>query len=237
MNKVIVGYEKIDYLKFSQLIGEKLKEKDMSIFQLSEELGWSREMAHIILSGFRSPPKKYIAQLISYFGISVGEIPINELNDEEMSFPGNRIFISYSHKDKDYLERLMIHLKPLERQGLVDTWVDTSIKAGSKWKKEIESALKQTKIAILMVSADFLASDFIIENELPPLLHAAEGKGTLVIPVILKPCRFKREKNLRDFQAINSPDEPLSLLSDNQRELIFDAIAQRIEDDFLNHRS
>ena len=83
-----------------------------------------------------------------------------------------------------------------------------------------------------MVSADFLASDFIIDNELPPLLHAAEKKGPLIIPVILKPCRFTREKNLREFQSINPPDEPVSMLDENEQELVYDTIAQRIEEMF-----
>jgi hypothetical protein len=126
----------------------------------------------------------------------------------------------------------MIHLKPLEKQGLIDTWVDTRLMAGDKWKKEIEKALKNAKVGILLISADFLASDFIISNELPPLLHSAEEAGTLIIPVILKPCRFLRDKNLREFQAINLPDEPLSQVNDNEREIIYDSIAQRIENIF-----
>src|SRR5690606_7893081 len=125
---------------------------------------------------------------------------------------GNKIFISYSHRDKSYLDRLMVHLRPLQKQGLIDAWADTRLQAGDKWKKEIESALKESRVAILMISADFLASDFIIDNELPPLLHAAESKGTRIIPVILKPCRFLREKNLCEFQAVNLPDEPMSVM-------------------------
>jgi TIR domain-containing protein len=126
----------------------------------------------------------------------------------------------------------MVHLKPLQRQGLIDAWVDTKLKAGDKWKKEIESSLSMAKVAILLVSADFLASDFIIENELPPILKGAEDKGTLIIPIMLKPCRFLREKSLNEFQAINSPDEPISALTESERELIYDTVAQRIEIEF-----
>ncbi len=53
----------------------------------------------------------------------------------------------------------------------------TKIKAGDKWKEKIERALEKSAIAILLISADFLASDFIVDNELPPLLKSAEGKG------------------------------------------------------------
>ena len=74
--------------------------------------------------------------------------------------------------------------------------------------------------------------DFIIKDELPPILHSAEEKGTLVIPIILKPCRFTREKSLNKFQAINSPDEPICALYEYDRELIYDTVAQRIEELF-----
>jgi hypothetical protein len=59
---------------------------------------------------------------------------------------------------------------------------------------------------VLLISADFFASDFIDETELPPLLAAAEAKGVRILPVILSASRFARNKNLARFQAVNSPD-------------------------------
>lgn len=139
------------------------------------------------------------------------------------------VFISYSHEDTEYLDRLLIHLKPLEREGLIDLWVDTRLRAGDRWKKEIEKALAKSNVAVLMVSADFLASDFITSNELPPLLRDAEEKGTRIIPVIVKPCRFKRDRNLLHFQAINDPKNSLILLSTGQQELLYDSLCAEIE--------
>jgi len=84
-----------------------------------------------------------------------------------------RAFISYSHTDQEYLDRLMIHLKPLIKKGVIDIWSDNKIKTGDHWKAEIEEALNNASISILLISADFMASDFIVDNELPPLLAKA----------------------------------------------------------------
>ena len=141
----------------------------------------------------------------------------------------NSVFISYSHQDRSFLDRLMIHLRPLEKEGIIDSWIDTRLQAGDKWKVEVEHALNSARVAILLVSADFLASDFIVDNELPPILLNAESKGTRIIPVILKPCRFKRDKNLSLFQAINDPANPLSTLPESEQELVYDNISESVE--------
>jgi len=140
-----------------------------------------------------------------------------------------KAFISYCHVDKDYLSRLMVHLKPLEREGLLDIWQDTKIKTGGHWKEEINRALSEANIAILLISADFLASDFIVNNELPPLLFQAEAMGTKIVPVIISHCRFSRDPALNRFQAANQPNEPLSIMSTNEREAVFDKLASDIE--------
>ena len=139
------------------------------------------------------------------------------------------IFVSYSHIDSNYLTRLEVHLRPFEKAGLIQLWADTRIKAGEKWKEKIEHALDRAAIAILLISADFLASDFIVDNELPPLLKAAEEKGTLILPVILKPCRFTRHESLSRFQAINDPKMPLSKMNENDQEETYVKVADRVD--------
>lgn len=139
------------------------------------------------------------------------------------------VFVSYSHKDTVYLERLKVHLKPLERRSLIQLWSDTLILSGEKWKEKIQKALENSAIAILMISADFLASDFIVNDELQPLLKEAEQKGTIIIPIILKPCRFLREPSISQFQAINDPVNPLCKLEEWEQENIYEKLSQRIE--------
>jgi hypothetical protein len=141
----------------------------------------------------------------------------------------NRVFISYSHKDAKWLERLQIHLKPLEQLGTITRWDDTIIKPGAKWREEIKRGLESAKVAVLLVTADFLASDFITTNELPPLLAAAEEQGATVLPVVVSPCRFEETKNLSKFQAVNPPSQPLSMMTKARREAYFVKISRAVE--------
>ncbi|MDY6825176.1 MAG: COR domain-containing protein [Thermodesulfobacteriota bacterium] len=136
-----------------------------------------------------------------------------------------KIFISYSHLDNNFLEKLHPYLKPLEDEGLIDYWDDTRIKPGMKWREEIQTALATTNIAILLVSSNFLASDFIVNNEIPPLLKAAEKDGTTILSVILNPCKavFSKSK-LEQFQTINPPDKPLSGMNSHKRGKVFDSL-------------
>ena len=116
-----------------------------------------------------------------------------------------KLFVSYCHQDKQWLERLQVHFKALERDGTIDVWDDTDIKMGDDWDEEIEEGLKGAKAAILLVSADFLASDYIVHEELNVLLEA-EKQGLLILMVILRPCILGE---LSRFQSVNDPARPL----------------------------
>jgi len=137
------------------------------------------------------------------------------LNSEEGR---HKVFISYSHTDSGWLERLQIHLRDLERRGLVELWNDTKIRPGVEWRKEVRNALDSARAAVLLISADFIASDFIAEEELPPLLSAAENDGVTILPLILSPSRFEKIEGLAKFQSVNPPSKPLIDLSKGEQE-------------------
>ncbi len=139
-----------------------------------------------------------------------------------------RVFVSYSRRDAPWLERLQVHLKPLVENGLVDLWDDTRIKPGMKWREEIDSALRSARVAVLLVSADFLASDFIQRNELPPLLMKAASGGAQVLSVIVGPCLFLEHTELSKYQAVNDPAEPLSGLSQHDAETTLVQLARHV---------
>ena len=127
------------------------------------------------------------------------------------------------------MARLRVHLRPFERRGLVDVWSDTKIRTGQQWKQEIKKALDRAAVAILLVSADFLASDFVAENELPPLLAAVKGEGACILPVILKPCAFSDISEIAQFQALNDPAEPLLSMDEANRERLWYTLALEVK--------
>ena len=142
-----------------------------------------------------------------------------------------QVFISYSHRDTEWLKRLQLYLKPLEDAGQLSRWDDTQITMGMKWGNEIAQALARARVAVLLVSDAFLASDFITRNELPALLKAAEQNGALILPVIVSPCRYERTPELKDFQAANSPERTLEEMDSAEWKRVLLAISEKIEDE------
>lgn len=140
-----------------------------------------------------------------------------------------KVFISYSHQDAAWLKRLQIHLTPLKREGVIDSWDDTRIQPGARWRDEISQALAAAKVAVLLVSPEFLASEFIAQNELPPLLAAAQQGGATILPVIVSSCRYRRSP-LGLFQAVNLLDKPLKALSRAKQDEILVKLTEAIED-------
>lgn len=131
----------------------------------------------------------------------------------------SKVFISYNHLDNDALIDVQRHFKPFLKK--IDYWDDSKISPGQKWKDKIRSAIEKTKVAILLVSTDFLGSDFIATNELPPLLNAAEKEGAVILIVVLKPCLFEEFPDLNQFQAMNPPNKPVSKMSYDEKEELF----------------
>lgn len=138
------------------------------------------------------------------------------------------LFISYSHRDRRWVDRLLVHLRPLERDMSIDIWEDSHIKPGAKWRSEVEEALGKAAVAILVVSADFLASDFVMNDEVPVLLGEAEDKGTIIIPLIVAPSLFTQSV-LACFQSINSPEAPLSKLPSHKRDEVLVKLATSVD--------
>jgi hypothetical protein len=140
------------------------------------------------------------------------------------------IFLSYSHKDEEWLQMLKKFLTVLEQQGIIELWDDSKIEAGVAWREAIEKSLDSCKAAILLVSQDFLTSDFIARVELPRLLADAEKQGKKVywIPVRASTV-FDSHKEITRFQSLlRDPSTPLGALTKSKREQALVEISKKL---------
>ncbi|MCZ6595613.1 MAG: toll/interleukin-1 receptor domain-containing protein [Bacteroidetes bacterium] len=131
------------------------------------------------------------------------------------------VFVSYASYDNKsdnveerWLDRLMQFMKPLELEGKISSWADTELSAGSNWRREIKLSIEKAKVAILLVSPAFLASEFIRSEELPRLLRNSDpdidpndisdmAEGMLILPILLRPCLISHTK----FEILDGPSE------------------------------
>ena len=141
----------------------------------------------------------------------------------------DKIFVSYSHKDVKLFNEFKTMMAPALQQGLVDLWDDKKIPPGALWKPEIEKALNSARIAVLLVSQNFLASHFIAEHELAPLLTAARDEGVSIFWIYLSSCLFEKTE-IASYQAAHDVSRPLDRLSKPQRQAVLsEACAKLIQ--------
>lgn len=100
------------------------------------------------------------------------------------------VFISYSKQDKELRDGLLAHLHPLKREGII-TWHDRQILPGTEWDEEIKARLNAADIILLLISADFLATDYCTQVEIPEALRRHEAGEATVMPVILRSCGWQ----------------------------------------------
>src|SRR5271168_1144800 len=111
------------------------------------------------------------------------------------------IFVSYSHADEAWRKRFETVSKPLSRAELMVFWSDKNIKMG-EWEKQIQAAMKDAVAAVLLVSDNFLDSDYIVEKELPYLINATKRSDFKIIWAYLEPCDLKHFPQIKTFQAM-----------------------------------
>ncbi len=137
------------------------------------------------------------------------------------------VFVSFSHKDKIWLDSLKTMLAPVVQAHGLLLWDDSRIQAGSHWRSEIATAIESARVAVLLVSKHFLASEFIVNNELPPLLDAAKNRGLRILWVCVGHCLWHRTE-IADYQAAHVPSVPLSALDDSERDRVLVEVCEEI---------
>jgi hypothetical protein len=158
--------------------------------------------------------------------------------------PRDRVFISYSHQDEEFLQAFQVHLKPWEDRKLLDIWSDRDIETSQDWHQTIQAALQETAVAVLLISPNFLASDYIRQQELPDLLRARE-EGELDLA-----CLYMRDSGVDDddaafevtlstgetfsvkltkYQGLNNPRDVVADMSASARDTLYKQAAAEIK--------
>jgi hypothetical protein len=127
--------------------------------------------------------------------------------DKEMTRP--TVFISYSHKDELEKDKLVSHLGVLQSAGLISLWSDQEIGAGADWEQTLNQAMSQAKVAILLISANYLTSDFILGKEIPALLHRHQQEGLIIFSIIATACAWRMVDWLAQTQIRPKSGKPV----------------------------
>src|SRR5260370_8754597 len=117
------------------------------------------------------------------------------------------IFFCYAHEDEALLNKLKAHLRSLQRQGLIDVWHDRDISAGTEWEQEIKKHLNEANIILLLVSPDFMDSDYCYSIEMKRALERHQHGEARVIPIILR--RVYWQGILGTLQALPTDAKPV----------------------------
>ena len=139
------------------------------------------------------------------------------------------VFFSYSHKDVKWLDDIKKTLKPAFKNRPISMWDDRHIKPGQIWRDAIKEALSRARAAILLISRDFLASEFIADKELPDLLRDAGEDGVILMWVAVEKTLYD-DAEFEKYQSLNNPDKPLSNFNENELAPEIVSICQKIRD-------
>ena len=140
------------------------------------------------------------------------------------------VFISYSHVDEAWKDKLTVQLGVLATEGDLEVWDDRRIEVGDDWLPEIEAALNAASVAVLLISAPFLTSNFIRRNEVPAILARRQSEGLRVVPILVRPCRWRKVEWLANIQMFPRDGREIAGGTPYEIDKDFAAIAEKIDD-------
>jgi hypothetical protein len=135
------------------------------------------------------------------------------------------LFISYSHKDQPFREELDKHLSILRRNNVISSWHDRQIAAGAEWRGAIDSNLMSAQVILLLISPDFMASDYCYDVEVKRAMERHEATEARVVPVILRAVMWDSAPFAK-LQALPTDAKPVKAWSD--QDAAFENIARGI---------
>ncbi|GEM_PF-2605305 len=142
------------------------------------------------------------------------------------------VFISYSHKDEGIKEKLDIALSALKRSSKISTWNDRKINPGTEWDEKIKNEINNANLILLLISADFIASDYIWNIEIKNAIERHEKKEAVVIPIFCRSCDFT-EMPFAKLQGLPNDAKPLNSFEDLDAGLTLVSMGiRRVVDEF-----
>ena len=148
--------------------------------------------------------------------------------DWSYAFMPLKIFFCYAREDERLLKKLETHLMALRRQGLIDIWHDRNISAGTEWEREINKHLNEADIILLLISPDFMASEYCYSKEMKWAMDRHDLGEALVIPVILRPVDNWKEAPFGKLQALPRNGKPVTSTSWGKLDIALSNVSQGI---------
>ena len=171
--------------------------------QIYEKLGWPRAKF------LKVRDQLYSDGLLTYEGHYTKFVDFKRDGRERAKC---KLFISYAHSDEKLKDELLKHLSPLSHLNLIDTWHDRKMRAGDHIDDEISKELRESDLILLLVSADFLASEYCYHREMVEAVSRHNAKETVVVPVILRHCLWT-EAPFGKLLAATKDGKPLTAYS------------------------
>jgi hypothetical protein len=226
----------------------KIFKDRLAVYWIQKGDGLGRTQVVCNLSPFEG---NVSSKLVELNRLCSGRIPTTtssiEIEDSPRSI-AKPVFISYAHEDNEnpdrnqrWLERLRTHLRSLEFEQQLTVYSDREIALGDDWHEHIQTDLEGAHVAVLLISSNFMGSEYIRNSELPVLLRRAKEQGTKILPVLLSPSRFDKAKfkypdprkgpeefTLSSLQTAGCPERTLVEMDYGEQERALLGVANRV---------
>jgi hypothetical protein len=141
-----------------------------------------------------------------------------------------QVFVSYSHKDEPWKDRLLPQLGALEKAGKIALWEDRRIKAGDEWDEEIREAMNRAAFAVCLISANYLNSNFCMKDEIAFFLTKRQEAGLVIFPVLINPCPWYAFDALSALQMLPRDGRSVAIDFKDREDSVFEEVARQIFD-------
>ncbi len=139
-----------------------------------------------------------------------------------------RIFITYAPEDRALANELLKHLRFLERQGKIEAWSIDRVQAGGDWHREVRKALEDADVSLLLLSVDFLNSEFIQDVEVPSLLERRVNQGLVIISIMLRTCLWEEEPRIGGLKPLPAGGKAIAAYEGDARDQVMTEVAKEI---------